>query len=90
MNLSLNIQKMIYDKAKEHKKKSYYRRTEMSKISKEGFEQIQVIKNALDSMYDKLDKAIFVQKMIQKKLEILKNNMNQLIYSNQLKKSLKL
>ena len=26
----------------------------MSKISKEGFEQIQVIKNALDSMYDKL------------------------------------
>ena len=28
----------------------------MSKISKEGFEQIQVIKNALDSMFDKLDK----------------------------------
>ena len=27
----------------------------MSKISKEGFEQIQVIKNALDSMYDKLN-----------------------------------
>ena len=27
----------------------------MSKISKEGFEQIKVIKNALDSMYDKLD-----------------------------------
>ena len=27
----------------------------MSKISKEGFEQIQVIKNALDSMYDKLE-----------------------------------
>ena len=26
----------------------------MSKISKEGYEQIQVIKNALDSMYDKL------------------------------------
>ena len=32
----------------------------MSKISKEGFEQIQVIKNALDSMYDKLDKTVFV------------------------------
>ena len=32
----------------------------MSKISKEGFEQIQVIKNALDSMYDKLDRAVFV------------------------------
>ena len=26
----------------------------MSKISKEGFEQIQIIKNALDSMFDKL------------------------------------
>jgi len=29
----------------------------MSKISKEGFEQIQIIKNALDSMYDKLEKS---------------------------------
>ena len=27
----------------------------MSAISKEGYEQITVIKNALDSMYDKLD-----------------------------------
>ena len=27
----------------------------MSKISKEGFEQIKIIKNALDSMYDKLN-----------------------------------
>ena len=27
----------------------------MSKISREGFEQIQIIKNALDSMYDKLE-----------------------------------
>ena len=27
----------------------------MSKISKEGYEQIQVIKAALDSMYDKLE-----------------------------------
>ena len=29
----------------------------MSKISKEGYEQILVIKNALDSMYDKLQKS---------------------------------
>ena len=34
----------------------------MSKISKEGYNQIQVIKNALDSMYDKLDKAMFIPK----------------------------
>ena len=32
----------------------------MSKISKDGFEQIQVIKNALDSMYDKLDRIVYV------------------------------
>ena len=32
----------------------------MSKISREGYEQIKVIKNALDSMYDKLDKTVFV------------------------------
>ena len=32
----------------------------MSKISKEGYDQIQVIKNALDSMYDKLEsKKVF-------------------------------
>ena len=31
----------------------------MSKISKEGYEQIKVIKNALNSMYDKLNKSIF-------------------------------
>ena len=29
----------------------------MSKISKEGYNQIQVIKNALNSMYDKLSNA---------------------------------
>ena len=34
----------------------------MSKISKEGYEQIQVIKNALNSMYDKLDKPVYVPK----------------------------
>ena len=33
----------------------------MSKISKEGYDQIPVIKNALDSMYDKLDKTVYVQ-----------------------------
>ena len=27
----------------------------MSKISKEGYEQLTVIKNALDSMFDKLE-----------------------------------
>ena len=32
----------------------------MSKISKEGYEQIQIIKNALDSMYDKLNKNVFI------------------------------
>ena len=34
----------------------------MSKIRKEGFEQIQEIKNALDSMYDKLDTSVFIPK----------------------------
>jgi hypothetical protein len=29
----------------------------MSKISKDGYEQIKVIKNALDSMYDKLESS---------------------------------
>tara|TARA_R100001510_G_scaffold52347_1_gene52983 strand:+ start:319 stop:543 length:225 start_codon:yes stop_codon:yes gene_type:complete len=32
----------------------------MSKISNEGLEQIKIIKNALDSMYDKLDKTVFI------------------------------
>ena len=31
----------------------------MSKISKEGFKQIQIIKNALDSMFDKLDTTVY-------------------------------
>ena len=32
----------------------------MSKISKEGYEQIKVIRNALDSMFDKLEeKGVF-------------------------------
>ena len=33
----------------------------MSKISKEGYEQIQIIKNALDSMYDKLDATVYTK-----------------------------
>ena len=34
----------------------------MSKISKEGYEQIKVIKRALDSMYDKLNGTTFYVK----------------------------
>ena len=33
----------------------------MSMISKDGYEQILVIKNALDSMYDKLDRIVYVE-----------------------------
>ena len=33
----------------------------MSQISKEGFEQLKVIKNALDSMYDKLDTTVYTK-----------------------------
>ena len=33
----------------------------MSKISKEGYDQIQVIKNALDSMYDKLNTTVYTK-----------------------------
>ena len=33
----------------------------MSKISKDGYEQIQVIKNALDAMFDKLDKTLYTK-----------------------------
>ena len=33
----------------------------MSKISKEGFEQIQVIRNAVDSMYDKLTGEYYIK-----------------------------
>ena len=33
----------------------------MSIISKEGYEQIQVIKNALDSMYDKLNQTVYTK-----------------------------
>ena len=33
----------------------------MSKISREGYDQIKVIKNALDSMYDKLSADFYVK-----------------------------
>ena len=33
----------------------------MSKISKDGYEQIKVIKNALDSMFDKLDQTVYTK-----------------------------
>ena len=33
----------------------------MSKISKAGFEQIKIIKAALDSMYDKLDTVVYTK-----------------------------
>ena len=33
----------------------------MSKISKEGYEQITIIRNALDSMYNKLNKEVFIK-----------------------------
>ena len=35
----------------------------MSKISKDGLEQIQIIKNALDSIHDKLSGATFYTKL---------------------------
>ena len=33
----------------------------MSKISKEGYEQITIIKNALDSMFDKLNQTMYAK-----------------------------
>ena len=33
----------------------------MSAISKEGLEQIKIIKNALDSMYDKLNTTVYTK-----------------------------
>ncbi len=33
----------------------------MSKISKEGHEQITIIRNALDSMFDKLDRVVYTK-----------------------------
>ena len=44
----------------------------MSKISKDGFDQIQVIKNALDSMYDKLNSDFYVKNTSKKVKDIEK------------------
>jgi hypothetical protein len=33
----------------------------MSKISKDGLQQIQIIKNALDSMFDKLNSTVYIK-----------------------------
>mgnify|MGYP003126574750 CR=1 FL=1 len=33
----------------------------MSKISKEGYQQIQIIRNALDSMFDKLNSTVYTK-----------------------------
>ena len=44
----------------------------MSKISKEGYEQITVIKNALDSMFDKLSGDFYVKDSSKKVKDIEK------------------
>ena len=41
----------------------------MSKISKEGYEQITVIKNALDSMFDKLNTTVFIPRRKTKNID---------------------
>ena len=33
----------------------------MSKISNDGVEQLQIARNALDSMYDKLNKTVYIK-----------------------------
>ena len=33
----------------------------MSKISSDGYEQIQIIKNALNSMFDKLEQTVYTK-----------------------------
>ena len=44
----------------------------MSKISREGFEQIQVIKNALNSMFDKLNRDFYTKEDSKKVRDIEK------------------
>ena len=55
----------------------------MSKISKEGYNQIQVIKNALDSMYDKLDKTLYIP--IGKKSKNVDGNYDEVNVFNEVK-----
>jgi len=53
----------------------------MSKISKEGYQQILVIRNALDAMYDKLNKSVFIPKgKVTKNVETSFNSVN--IFNN--------
>ena len=54
----------------------------MSKISKEGYEQIQVIKNALDSMFDKLDKTLYVKDESKKVKDIEKQYVSTNIFNS--------
>jgi len=53
----------------------------MSKISKDGYEQIKVIKNALDSMYDKLNKALYVKDESKKVKDIEKQYVSTNIFN---------
>jgi Flp pilus assembly pilin Flp len=47
---------------KRNQKNNCYRRIKkMSAISKDGYEQIKVIKAALDSMYDKLNSTVYTK-----------------------------
>ena len=48
----------------------------MSKISKEGYEKIKIIKNALDSMYDKLSGDFYIQKKPTKNVEVNYKSVN--------------
>ena len=54
----------------------------MSKISREGYEQIQVIKNALDSMFDKLDKTLYVKDESKKVKDIEKQYVSTNIFNS--------
>ena len=49
----------------------------MSKISKEGYDQIQIIKNALDSMFDKLDTTVYTKVKPTKNPEVNYKSVNQ-------------
>ena len=49
----------------------------MSKISNEGLEQIRIIKNALDAMYDKLDTTVYTKVKPTKNPEVNYKSVNQ-------------
>ena len=60
----------------------------MSKISKEGYEQITIIRNALDSMYDTLNKSFYTKN--DGKIKDIEKNINLQMFLNQFNLSLKL